>query len=395
MADPVMYNVPIPNYEFCRYSTQDGIQRGEVAMTTTNDNFNGIQEYADDQGLKLDWIDQQGEWGVKASSDGQKGLTLSDVQVGSYGDPAPTSDNMTGRPRGAAARPNAFRIGGYQVRTKSDIWLVNAAMLYEEALQRQWSSATDVPWHTIRPLPDDVERAQCQLATFLTEVEFVAADVPGRWVASTSPDYFEPRMFLITQIMDESRHLDVFRKRALANGGGLMQRPNVTTSGVVGSIDLSRDFTEMSSRLHISGEGAVLTIFRMGELMAYNEAEKRIYRLAAQDESRHVAFGVMHMRYLAETEPERKEEVHEYLDEGERALVAGNQNPAARDTAQGEALAVLLGGGEKNYDEGYRKLLAIRKRQAKEYVQRIRSAGFGERFENGRALPELMEYVRN
>ena len=49
-------------------------------------------------------------------------------------------------------------------------------------------------------------------------------------------------MFLITQIMDESRHLDVFRKRALANGGGLMQRPdiNVTTSGVVGSIDLSR-----------------------------------------------------------------------------------------------------------------------------------------------------------
>ncbi len=364
-------------------------------MALNKDNFDGIQEYADDQGLKLDWLDQQGEWGVKASADGAKGLTLADTQIGSYGDPAPTSDNMTGKPRGAASRRDAKRIGAYQVRTKSDIWLVNASMLYEEALQRQWSSATDVPWHTIRPLPDDVERAQCQLATFLTEVEFVAADVPGKWVASTTPDYFEPRMFLITQIMDESRHLDVFRKRALANGGGLMQRPNVTTSGVVGSIDLSRDFTEMSSRLHISGEGAVLSIFRMGELMAYNEAEKRIYRLAAQDESRHVAFGVMHMRYLAETEPERKEEVHAYLDEGERALVAGNQNPAARDTAQSEALAILLGGGEKNYDEGYRKLLAIRKRQAKEYVQRIRSAGFGERFENGRALPELMEYVRN
>ena len=363
-------------------------------MTTANGNFDGIQEYADDQGLKLDWIDRRGEWGVKASVDGQKGLTLADVQTGGYGDAPAQSDNQTGKPRGAASRPNAYRIGGYQVRTKSDIWLVNAAMLYEEALQRQWSSATDVPWHTIRPLPDDIERAQCQLATFLTEVEFVAADVPGRWVASTSPDYFEPRMFLISQIMDESRHLDVFRKRALANGGGLMQRPDVTTSGVVGSIDLSRDFTEMSSRLHISGEGAVLSIFRMGELMAYNEAEKRIYRLAAQDESRHVAFGVMHMRYLSETEPERKEEVHEYLDEGERALVAGNQNPAARDTAQSEALAILLGGGEKKFDEGYRKLLAIRKRQAKEYVQRIRSAGFGERFENGRALPELMEYVR-
>jgi len=102
----------------------------------------------------------------------------------------------------------------------------------------------------------------------------------------------------------------------------------------------------------------------------------------------------MHMRYVSETEPERQEEIHAYLDEAERALVAGNQNPAARDTAQSEALAILLGGGKDNYDEGYRKLLAIRKRQAKEYVQRIRSAGYGDRFETGRALPELMEYVQ-
>jgi len=363
-------------------------------MTTSDESLKAVQEYADDFELDLGWIDKQGEWGIRAEPDA-RGLTLSDIQVGTYGDAPDVSDNQTGRPRGAARRDDAYRTGGYMVRTKSDIWLSNAAMLYEEAVQRQWSSATDIPWDTIKPLPDDIERAQCQLATFLTEVEFVAADVPGRWVASTTPDFFEPRMFLITQIMDESRHLDVFRKRALANGGGLMQRPNVTTSGVVGSIDLSRDFTEMSSRLHISGEGAVLTIFRMGEMMAYNEAEKRIYRLAAQDESRHVAFGVMHMRYLSETEPERKEEVHAYLDEGEMALVAGNQNPASRDTAQSEALAVLLGGGEKNFDEGYKKLLAIRKRQAKEYVQRIKSAGFGERFQNGRANPELMQYVEN
>ena len=106
----------------------------------------------------------------------------------------------------------------------------------------------------------------------------------------------------------------------------------------------------MSSRLHISGEGAVLTVFRTGELMAYNEAERRIYRLAAQDEARHVAFGVMHMRYLSEIEPERREEVHCYLDEGERGLVAGNQNPTSIDTPASEALAILLGGGVKNYD---------------------------------------------
>jgi len=339
--------------------------------------------------LDLGWMKRRGEWGVRAEPSKQ-GLTLADIQIGSYGDPVAVSDNQTGRPRGAAARATSMRIGGYSVTRKSEIWLENASFLYEEALQRQWSSATDVPWHTIRPLPDDIEQAQCQLATFLTEVEFVAGDVPARWISQTTPDYFEPRQCLLAQVMDESRHMDVFRKRALANGGGLMLTSG-GTAGVVGSIDLSRDFTEMSSRLHISGEGAVLTIFRMGELMAYNEAEKAMYRLCSQDEARHVAFGVMHMRYMSEAAPERREEIQCYLDEAERQILAGSQNPAGTQTDASEALAILLGGGKDKYDEGLKKLIAIRKRQVTEYVKRVRTTGFGDRFDNGRSqLPALM-----
>jgi hypothetical protein len=37
--------------------------------------------------------------------------------------------------------------------------------------------------------------------------------------------------------------------------------------------------------------------------------------------------------------------------------------------------------------------MAIRKRQAREYIQRVKSAGFGERFLNGRANPELLKYA--
>lgn len=333
--------------------------------------------------MKLDWMSAQGEWGTHAKPS-KHGLSLADIQQGSYGDIPEHSDNMSGRPRGANPRPDAYRIGGYSVRTKHEIWLDNASFLYEEALQRQWSSATDVPWDTIEPLPDDIEQAQCELCTFLTEVEFVAGDVPSRWVAKTTPDYFEPRHVLLAQVMDEARHMDVFRKRALANGGGLMSATG-GTAGVVGSIDLARDFTEMSSRLHISGEGAVLTIFRMGELMAYNDAEKTMYRLCAQDEARHVAFGVMHMRYMAETAPERREEIECYFDEAERQILAGSQNPAGAQTESSESLAILLGGGLDNYDEGIKKLMAIRRRQLTEYQKRVRSAGFGERFENGRS----------
>ena len=79
----------------------------------------------------------------------------------------------------------------------------------------------------------------------------MAGDVPARWIGKTSADYLEPRNVLAAQVMDEARHMDVFRKRALANGGGLM-RMSGSTSGFVGGIDLSRDFTEMSTRLHIS-----------------------------------------------------------------------------------------------------------------------------------------------
>jgi hypothetical protein len=44
-----------------------------------------------------------------------------------------------------------------------------------------------------------------------------------------------------------------------------------------------------------------------------------------------------------------------------------------------------LGGGKDKYDEGVRKLIAIRKRQVQEYIKRVRSTGFGDRFDNGRS----------
>ena len=368
----------------------------ETATPVTN-TYEQLIELGRESGYKLDWAITRETLGDSIeASDERGGLLLQEIDRAEAAETADWSNNMTGRPRGAIARPAAPRVGNYSIRTKSDVWLKNGAQLYEEAVQRQWSSSVDIPWDTLEELPDEIERAQCQLGTFLTEVEFVAGDVPGKCIAETTPEYYEPRMFLISQIMDEARHMDVFRKRVFANGGGLMgQTTNVALSG--GAIDSARDFTEMSARLHISGEGLVLSIFRMGELMSYNDAEKAIYRLAASDESRHVAFGVMHLQYLAQTDPSRAEEIHSYLDEIEMGLVIGacGQNPATRGTASNSALAILLGGGADaaSIAEGENIALAVRQRQVKEYVQRVRVAGFGDRFENGRANAALSEYV--
>ena len=326
--------------------------------------------------LDLSWLDQPlAERGLRVAP-GKRGLTLEDIATSSYGAIPATTDNQSGRMRGAAPRPDAQR--SHQLwPAKSASWSESAMLLYEEAVQRQWSSAVDVPWAELPDLPEEMELAMSQLCTFLTQVEFIAGDVPGKYAPNISGEYFEIALFLASQIMDEARHLDVFRKRALANGIGLLQ----AGPGAIGLLT-AQDFTEMASTLHLVGEGFVQSLFRMGEMFAQSQVDKRMFRLAAQDESRHVAFGVMHMKYVVETQPERREEIHTYLDRMEGQLGSGSTQAGLTGGGQtGEALAILLGGGtsETQLREGYMKLLAIRKRQVNEYMHRLEVVGLGDR----------------
>jgi hypothetical protein len=332
--------------------------------------------------LDLSWIEQPAaERGLRVVP-GKRGLTLEEISVGSYGNPPDMTTNQSGRMRGSAPRADAQNIGAHWY-SKSESWSDSAMMLYEEGLQRQWSSATDVPWDELPELDEDLELAMSQLCTFLTQVEFIAGDVPGKFAPAISAEYFEVGLFLATQIMDEARHLDVFRKRALANGIGLLQ----AGPGAVGLLT-AQSFIDMTASLHLVGEGFVQSLFRMGELIAHSEVDKRIFRLAAQDESRHVAFGVMHMKHFLETEPERREEVHTYLDRMEGQVgVTPNQAGLTGGGDTTEALAILLGGGksEAQLNDGYQKLLAVRRRQFNEYMHRLDVVGLGDRRER---LPE-------
>ncbi len=336
-----------------------------------------------DAPLSLEWLNPGTEWGVRAQP-GRRGLRMDDIQLGSYGDVPTVTQNFTVRPRGAAKRADSARYG-LRYSHKSDVWDSTIGLLYEEAVARQWSSATDVPWEKLTQLPDDMELAMSQLCTFLTQVEFIAGDLPGRWVQYISADHAEVGLFLATQVMDEARHEDVFRKRALANGCGLLQ----AGAGAVSLLQVA-DFAEMTTLLHVVAEGFIQSLFRMGELLAQNEAEKKIFRLAAQDESRHVAFGVTHMKYLMETEPERREEIHHYLDRNE-GLLGTTQAGLTAGGASAESLAILLGGGVDKVDLGYQKLLAIRKRQINEYMHRLEVMGLGDRRE--RMNPDLKQFL--
>ncbi len=94
------------------------------------------------------------------------------------------------------------------------------------------------------------------------------------------------------------------------------------------------------------------------------------------------------MKHMLDHEPERREEVHTYLDRMEgRVGSTPNQSGLTGGGDATEALAILLGGGkdEEHLNEGYRKLMAVRRRQFTEYLQRLKVVGLDDRIER---LPE-------
>jgi hypothetical protein len=339
-----------------------------------------------ESGLDLSWLNLYDE--PARATPGKKGLTLKEVNFGRYGDAGRGGGDMTYRMRGATPRAGAQRFGtNYQ--NKADVWSENCIMLYEEATQRQWSSARDIPWATLEQLPDDLERAMCQLCTMLTEVEFIAGDVPGQWLPEISAQDFECGLFLMSQIMDEARHTDVFRKRALVNGGGLLAQGE---NGLRSLIE-AKDFTEMSVLMHVQAEGFVQSMFRMGELIGQTDCDKRIFRMSAQDESRHLAFGVMHLKYVLDTEPHRREEIHHYLDKADGDTAGGASGDITLREVM-ESLALLLGGGKEHFDEGMQKFLVLRKRQVNEYIHRLEVAGLGDRrYRLGAAMAPFVDPI--
>ena len=109
---------------------------------------------------------------------------------------------------------------GFTIREKNLVWADNIAELYEQGKAGQWDATTDIPWHDLPVLPDDLEQAVCQVMTFLIQNEYLAMYLPAKFMNRIDPQYSEVVLFLATQVMDEARHAEVFTKRALANGGG-------------------------------------------------------------------------------------------------------------------------------------------------------------------------------
>ena len=322
-----------------------------------------------------------GQWGIKAKPS-RRGLTLMDL-MRAGDEPPPETGYDTSQVRGAGMDPD-LPLGpvSFSANEKYQVWSDNVMSLFEEGVSRQWSATQDIPWDRLAPLPRDLEKALCHICTFLTRVEFGAADRLGPWLPRIGYAFYETKMFLGTQILDETRHMEVFRKRALANGGGMGSSFGTSTSLQSTDTEIGLDiktifddFASTSYLVHFVGEGMVLDMFRFSEFLGQTEVDKIIFQRVTQDEARHVAFGTMRLKYFLEHCPDREEEldrlhlVADQVEINQTAYLLLNPHIL-------EASAILAGGGVTRIDKGYGLYRKVYMNMRTEYLRRCELVGF-------------------
>jgi hypothetical protein len=293
----------------------------------------------------LEWMSRTLEWGVRVKP-GAKGMTMQGINVGIYGEIPDRWDEQTRMPRGAYPMAGIPPIG-FALREKRELWADNAADLYEEAIQRRWIPATDIPWDTIEPLPDDVEAAMCQLCTELSQAANVEFEAIGSWLQHMSYGYHEVKLFLASNMFDAARHHEAFRKRALVNGGGL----GIESKGHINRMILESKggWSETSLLLHLLRGLFIQTIYRYGERFAHNPAEKVLFGHALQDKARHTAYGLQHLRYAVTHKQDKALVFQRLLNIGERVFAREMKEPVML-----EPLAIIFGGGIEGGKAGMR-----------------------------------------
>ncbi len=324
--------------------------------------------------LDLSWKAMTIQWGTRARIHPQGGLTIGALNTGAYAEIPDYWEDRTRMPRGAFSPSGSVGapIGGYYLRHKSDLWSDNAPELYEEGISRRWSSADSIPWIECRHLPDDVELALCQVSTELSQQASIEIEVVSSWLQMMSYGYHEVKLFLATENFDAGRHFEVFRKRAMVNGGGL----GLESPGQVNRLLLESraGWSETSLLLHIFRGIFTRTLYRYLSAYAPSPVEMLIGRRAVQDKSRHIAYSMGHLKYAVN-------HVRGF-DRNINAGLAQAEAVAARDDADPvlwEALACIFGGGVRGMDEGMNIVAKLRRDYVRSYLSSLNWIGVDHR----------------
>ena len=248
---------------------------------------------------------------------------------------------------GLAARGAMVEAGApaldFPLAAKQVVWTDDAPRLYAHAAAAQWDPATAIAWPaagTAPAHPAEVEAAVVQVMTYLIENETAALIVPARFLGRIHPHFREVVQVLAVQVADEARHLEVFHRRAALHGGEL----GLSTAGGQASLATlldEPDFAIAGFLLSVLGEGSFLDLLWFVRDHAPDPVTAQIARLAAQDEARHVAFGLAHLGRHAALEPTLRSRLAAAVERRHAALA----HTAGLNDEVFDALVVLAAGG--------------------------------------------------
>lgn len=313
------------------------------------------------------WMRVPTEWGIRArASDPSMGLTIGDLNVGTYGDVPDVWTNRSEIARGSFPSKIVEDMG-YTIFDKAIVWSDNCVALYEIAIRDRWISATDLRWASLEALPDDIEKAVCQVMTEQSDRAYFEGALLSGWLPKISYGYLELKLFLSTVIYDVARHSEAFRKRALANGGGLgLQAPTDYSRAA----QEARTYPELAAILFVQ-DSMLLTLFKNGHLIAQNQLERDLYALVARDRQRLMDYHIERLKHFLFKMGDRREEQNLYFAKGEHHMAKDWADPVVS-----EPLAILLGGGRETIEAGQAKLAELRRLQVKGYIDDLAKATF-------------------
>lgn len=207
---------------------------------------------------------------------------------------------------GLAARGATVEAGGpafrFPLSDKDAVWTEDAGRIYAQAAAAQWDPETAIDWTATMDHPEEVEDAVVQVMTFLIENEVAALLVPARFLAQVHPHFREILQLLAVQAADEARHIEVFTRRAT------LRRSELGLSTTGGQTSLKTlldepDFALATFLTSVLGEGSFLDLLWFLQRHAPDPVTRQVARLSAQDEARHVAFGMAHLSRHARLDP--------------------------------------------------------------------------------------------
>jgi hypothetical protein len=342
-----------------------------------------LRSWCRDEGHALEIQARQPDQPAQATivNGGAEAKRWTGAQRAGQADAAQADGVVTHAPRrwGLAARGATVEAGSpefdFHLVDKIEVWSDDAARLYAQAVAAQWDPKTAVPWDAQFELDDDVEDAVVQIMTYLIENETAALIIPSRFIAQLHPHFREVMQLLAVQAADEARHIDVFTRR------GLMKRDHLGLSTIGGQASLKTlidepEFAIASFLLSVLGEGTFLSLLWFIERYAPDPVTAAVAKLAAQDEGRHVAFGIAHLTQHLNHDPSFRPHLADSVRRRHDTL----QHTAGLNAEVFDALVLLAAGSwdSESLRRGHQRVMELTKEMDEGRQKRLRRLGFSE-----------------